>query len=393
MQRISDLEKKYVLEALDNEFSTSKNSIFCNHLEKRFCEKLHTRYAIGHVNGTATLHTAIIALWLEPGDEIIVPPLTMSSTSLAVLQSWCIPVFADVNIDTFTIDPTSIKERITSKTKAIITVSLYWLSPDYDNILEICKKHNLYLIEDNAQCFLWKYKGKLVWEFGDFASYSFQASKHMTCGEWGMLTTNDEEFANKARRFGSLGYAWVSAKQWKITRNDIQDPNYSRHVSLWFNYRLGEVACAVALGQVERLDELIENRKNVAKIFDQTILSQSLLKKQAEPEWYENSYWSYSLVLNTDNPDKDWYIFRDIFLKNGWDGYYAARKLSYMEPYFINEVQKLPWVWQKYEKWLCPNAEFLQKRLIQIKTNYRDLDEAKKQWEILNKTINEYINL
>jgi len=390
MKRFTDLEKKYVLEAIENEFSTSNNSIFNNRLEQKFRELFNIKYAIGHVNGTQTMHTALAALGVKSGEEVIVPPLTMSSTVLSVLQNNSIPVFADVDCNTFNIDPESIRKCITEKTKAIISVSLYGLSPDYDKLLEICEEYNLKLIEDNAECFLGKYKGKLVGQFGDFSSFSFQASKHITCGEGGMLTTDNEEFANNARRFSSLGYAGVSAKQGKITRNDIQDPNYSRHISLGFNYRMSEINAAVVLGQLERAEELVEHRIKVAKIFDQALEGNKLLTRQAEPEGYKNSYWTYSVTLNTGNPQVDWYAFRDLFQKNGGDGFYAAWKLSYNEPLFKNTIQKLPGVWQKYNEKLCPVSEYLQPRMIQLKTNYWELEEAEKQAKILIKTINQF---
>lgn len=212
MNRISDLEKKYVLEALDNQFQTSLNSVYTNRAEKLFAEIFESKFAISHVNGTATMHTALVALGVKPGDEVIVPPLTMSSTALAVLHNNSIPVFADVDKETFNIDPESIRQRITKKTKAIISVALYGLSPDYDPILEICKQYRLGLIEDNAECFLGKYKGRMVGAIGDFASFSFQASKHITTGEGGMLTVQNEDLANKARQFSSLlsSFQWVS---------------------------------------------------------------------------------------------------------------------------------------------------------------------------------------
>lgn len=392
MQRISELEKKYAMEALDNGFATSKNGIFNSRLEQKFAETFRAKYAIGFVNGTATLHTALVVLGVKPGDEVIVPPLTMSSTSFGALQNGAgsIPVFADVDRKTFIISPQAIRKVITKKTKAIITVSLYGLSPDYDEILKICKEHNLFLVEDNAQCFLGEYKGKLVGEFGHFSSYSFQASKHMTAGEGGMLTTNDETLANNARRFNSLGYAGVSAKKGKITKNDIQDPKYSRHVALGFNYRMSEVQAAVALGQLERLRELVDVRVKVARMFDDAIAGSDLLTRQAEPPGYKNSWWAYSTVLNTERPETDWYRFRELWQKNGGDGYYAAWKLSYQEPLFQNEVQKMKGVWQKYAPGLCPDAEYLQLRLMQFKTNYWDLSEAEKQADILRKTLREF---
>lgn len=390
MKRIGDLERKYVLEVLDNEFATSLNSVFGNRVEKAFAEKFKAKYAIGFANGTATMHAALVALGVKPGDEVIVPPLTMSSTSLAVLQNGSVPVFADVDRHTFNIDPASIEEKVTSKTKAIITVSLYGLSPDYDKILDICKRKNIYLIEDNAECFLGEYKGKLVGEFGHFSSYSFQASKHMTCGEGGMLITSDDNFADLARRFSSLGYAGVSGKQGKITRSDIQDPNYSRHVMLGFNYRMSELQAAVTLGQLERLDDLVGQRLKVAALFKDAIKGSDLVTLQAEPEGYKNSYWSFSMVLNTNNPGKDWYRFKENWVKNGGDGYYAAWKLTYQEPLFQKEIQNFPGIWQKFTPGLCPTAEFLQARMIQMKTNYWEIKEAEKQAEILRKTIKEF---
>jgi len=390
MNRFTELEKNYVLDVLSNEFNTSKNSIYNNKLESEFAQLFKANFAIGHVNGTATMHTALAALGVKPGDEVIVPPLTMSSTALAVLQNNSVPVFADVDPQTFNIDPNSIKKNITPKTKAIISVSLYGLSPDYDAINEICDEFGLFLIEDNAECFLGEYKGKYVGQFGSFSSFSFQASKHITCGEGGMLITNDVDLANKARRFSSLGYAGVSAKQGKITRNDIQDPNYSRHITMGFNYRMSELQAAVALGQIQRSNDLVQQRIRVARIFDAALEGTGLLQKQAEPEGYVNSYWSYSLVLKTDHPDVDWYKFRDLFQKNGGDGYYAAWKLSYLEPLFKEIVQNQKGIWQKYDNGLCPNAEYLQPRMIQIKTNYWDLEEAKIQAAILRRTVDEF---
>lgn len=391
MERISEIEKKYVLDALDNAFATSKNSIYNNKLEVAFAKQFNSKFAIGHCNGTATLHVALMACGVNAGDEVIVPALTMSSTSIPVVLMGAIPVFADSDIDTFEISAESIKKCITPKTKAIITVSLFGLAPDYDKIMEICKKHNLALIEDNAECFLGIYKGKLVGEFGDFSSFSFQASKHLATGEGGMLTTNNEELADKARRLNCLGYAGVSAKQGKITRNDIQDPNYSRHISFGYNYRMSELQAACALGQLERAEELVQQRIEVAKIFDEAIEGQTLLRRQAEPEGYKNSYWAYCLVLDTDKPEVDWYHFRDLFQKNGGDGYYAAWKLSYNEPAYQNILQPQEGVWQIFDERLCPNAEYLQKRLIQLKTNYWDLNEAKQQAQILKKTIIDYL--
>lgn len=390
INRMGDLEKKYVCDVIDRAFATSQNGLYNTKLEKAFAEKFHTKYAIGHTNGTSTLHTAVHACGVNPGDEVIVPSLTMASTAFGVLQNGAIPVFADVDKETFNIDVSKLESLVTPRTKAVISVSLYGLAPEYDELISFCKKHKLALIEDNAECFLGTYKGKLVGEFGDFASFSFQASKHLTAGEGGMLITNNLDLANAARAFNTLGYAGVSATQGKITRDTIQDPTYSRHISLGFNNRMSELQAAVALAQLERSEELVNQRKVVGKLFNEVIGNSDLLIPQFTPEYCENSYWAYSMVLNTDKPETEWYRFRELFKKNGGDGYYAAWKLNYEEPLFLNIVQNMEGVWQKYNKGLNPVAEYLQPRMIQLKTNYWDFAEAEKQAEVLEKTIKEF---
>jgi perosamine synthetase len=390
MKRISDLEKKYVIECLNNEFETSKGSFFTNRSEKLFSELYGIKYSISHCNGTVTLQNALNSLGISENDEVIVPPLTMSSTAISVLLNRSIPVFADVDKETFNIDPQSIEKLITKNTKAIMTVALYGLSPEYDKILDICKKHNLYLIEDNAQSFMSLYKNKLVGTFGDFASFSFQSSKHLTTGEGGMLITDNEELAFNARRFSSLGYAGLTTKSSKITKEDIQNPNYDRHVSLGYNFRMSEIQSAVLLAQLERQNDLVGQRIKTAELFNDVIKDCDFLKSQNVPFYCKNTWWSFSMILDTNKPEEDWFKFRRIFLKNGGDEYYAAWKLTYNEPLFKKDIQYLDNVWQKYDMDLCPVAEYLQPRMIQMKTNYWNIKEAEKQADILKKTIKEF---
>ena len=133
--------------------------------------------------------------------------------------------------------------------------------------MALAKKYSLKVIEDNAECFLGTFKGKLAGNWGDCASFSFQSSKHLTSGEGGIVITKDKKLASKIRQIQSLGYAGLDASKAKITKDDIQNPNYSRHISLGWNYRMPELCCAVAFAQVERIEELVERRIKVAKIF------------------------------------------------------------------------------------------------------------------------------
>ncbi len=392
--RIGDLEKKYVLEALESQFRSSKGAVFMQRLEKAFSSRFGVKYGVSCINGTATMHSALEAMGIGIGDEVIVPPLTMSATAFCVLETGATPIFADVDASTFQISAESIKQRITKDTKAIITVALYGMCPEMDDILKICSENNLKLIEDNAENFLGTYKGNLVGTFGDAASFSFQSSKHLTSGEGGIVLTNQEDLANRIRRVNSLGYAGVGASKAKISKLDIQSPDYDRHVSMGWNYRMPELCCAVALARVERIDELVQKRVNAALKFKEAVDNSEILVGQYTPDYCTNSYWTYVAKLDEGI---NWYEFRKKFLDLGGHGFYSAWKLSYQEPMFkdrnlLNREQNLTRNSEEnYQEGSCPIAENLQTRLVQFKTNYWNEGEADSQAEILIRTLN-YFN-
>ena len=390
MDRISNLERTYVNEVLDHSFASTKNYSFVTRLEKEFAEKFHTKYAVAMVNGTVTLHAALEAAGVGEGDEVIVPALTMSSTNMCVLFANAIPVFADIDPDTWTISVEDIRKKITPRTKAIIPVSLYGLSPDIDAIMEIANTHNITVIEDDAQCFLGYYKGRIVGSTAHMSSFSFQAGKHMTSGEGGMVTTNDPELAVMLRRFSGLGYGSIGLDKGRISKDDIQSPTYERHMMLGWNYRPSDLCGAVALAQLQRLDELVEARKKAAAHLLDAAAGYEWLIPQAIPEGYTNSYWT--MVLKLDNNKITWQDFRNKFKEFGGDGIYGAWMLGYLEPMYRaqnfmgREKMIARYGDYKYERGLCPVAEEIQPRLLQFKTNYWEEADAVKQAEILCKT-------
>jgi perosamine synthetase len=394
-RRIGANELTYVQEVLRTEFRSSSGSTFMRRLEETFAKRFNSTYAISFVNGTATMHAALEAIGVGPGDEVIVPPLTMSATTFAVLQANATPVFADVDPETFQIDSASIAARISPRTKAIITVALFGLSPDMDPIMELAKQHGLKVIEDNAECFLGEYKGRLVGTLGHCSSFSFQSSKHLTSGEGGIILTEDRELAENIRKVQSLGYAGVSATKARITKKDIQDPDYSRHVTMGWNYRMPELCCAVALAQTENIDALVQRRIDVANIFSEATREfHDWFVPQKTGSEYVNSYWTW--VCSNEHPSVRWHTLRDAFLENGGHGVYAAWKLTYLEPMF----EKLTLLGRErfisaeniaqYKPGLCPVAERLQKRLMCFKTNYWDISQAHLQAEILRKTLKQF---
>lgn len=389
--RLFGNEEKYVREVLAAEFRSSTGSVMTRRLEELFARVYGTEYAISFINGTATMHALLEAKGIGPGDEVIVPPLTMSATTFAVLQANATPVFADVDPDTFQIAAPSIAERITERTKAIITVALYGMTPDMDPIMDLARQHDLFVVEDNAECFLGKYRGRLVGTLGHAASFSFQSSKHLTSGEGGMVITDDGDLADRTRKVQSLGYAGVGARKGKITKDDIQDPRYERHVTMGWNYRMPELCAAVAAAQVENIEALVKIRIESAKRLDAAVRTCNWLIPQHTPADCINSYWTY--VVQVRHPDHSWNAIRDTFKAKGGHGVYGAWQLTYLEPMFrtMNLLGRESFISAenkaKYKRGLCPVAEDLQPRLMQFKTNYWDLREADHQAEILADTI------
>jgi perosamine synthetase len=389
LARVSAREREYVHQVLASDFGSSTGSLMTFRLERAFAELVDAEFAVAFVNGTATLHAALVAMGVGPGDEVIVPPLTMASTTLAVLQAGAVPVFADVDRDTLVIDPASVAERLTPWTKAVMPVALYGMPPDLDALTRLAREHELGIIEDDAQAFLAKINGRPIGAIGDLGSFSFQSSKHLTSGEGGIITTNDGHLATAVRRFNSLGYAAVAAAKGAISRDAIQDPGYSRHVSFGFNYRMPELCAAVALAQVERADELVTRRVEVAQLFLEQIRGYDWLSAQGSRSGATNTYWS--VVLRIDHPRVTWHDFRKTFLQQGGDPFYGAWKLTYLEPLFEHGCPVRHPVYegayQQYAPGLCPVAEEIHHRLIQLKTNYWRWEEAERQAEALARTV------
>lgn len=392
INRIGEKERAYIEEVLSHSFRSSKGAVFMTRLEASFSAKFGSRFAISFVNGTATMHAALEAAGIGAGDEVIVPPLTMSSTSLAVLHANATPVFADVDPNTWVIDPDSIAANITPKTKAIITVALYGLSPQMKPIMKLAHQHGLLVIEDNAEAFLSYCDGRMAGTIGDCGSFSFQSSKHMTAGEGGIVITDDEAFAVKIRKAAGLGYTTLGSRKAKITKEEIQNPGFERHDFPGWNYRMSELCCAVALAQLERLDELVQVRVESAKLLEEAIAASGsdLLSPQHVPANCVCSYWT--LVCKLDTARVRWEDFRAQFLKFGGHHFYAAWQLTYLEPLFRDALfgARQQFITRKYHRGLCPVAEQLQPQLVQFKTNFWNRSDAEHQADVLLKTLQSF---
>ena len=205
--RFGEEELVYVKEVLDSGLGASTYGTMNKRLEEAFAARFGVRYAITHNSGTSTLHSCLAAAGVGPGDEVISPALTVISDAAVTLHQNAVPVFADIDPDTFNMDPQDVERRITPRTKAIMPVHLYGLPCDMDPIMALAEKHHLTVIEDAAQCFLGEYKGRLAGTIGHMASFSFENTKHMSTGDGGIVITNDERLAEAVRKFSCLGYS------------------------------------------------------------------------------------------------------------------------------------------------------------------------------------------
>ena len=392
IQRVSEREQAYVREALENGFRFSKKTVFRMRLEEAFASRFGVPFAISMSNGTAAIHATLEAAGIGAGDEVIVPALTMSSPSLAVLQANATPVFADVDRHTWVTDAESIQAVMSPRTRAIITVALYGLPPQMHPIMELARKHNLLVIEDNAQAMRSFCDGALAGTFGHCGIFSFQSSKHLTAGEGGMVITNDEAYATKIRKAAGLGFTTLDARKARMTKDELQHPTFERHDFPGWNYQMPELCCAVALAQLERMDELVAARKESARLFLEAIRASgsNLLTPQHVPANCVSSYWTLACELDTTRVP--WEDFRSRFLGRGGDRFYAAWQLAYLEPLFQNALfgARSQFVERRYTRGLCPVSEAVQPRLVQFKTNYWRGSDAQEQAEILQKTLQSF---
>ncbi len=391
-------ELKYLKKVLSSENWSATSGNWNQALERAFAKKFGRKYGIALNSGTSTLHAALEAAGVGSGDEVISPAITVIMDTTATIHANAVPVYCDVDPDTFNMDPKDLEKRITKKTKAIIPVALYGLPCDMDPIMKIAKKHNLIVIEDNAQCYLSTYKGRMAGTIGQMASYSFENTKHISCGEGGIVITDDEKYAEMVRKVGGHGFKNLKADEGRIRLNAdlFQNPHYKRHDVIGWNYRLAEFLAAIAFAQLERLDKLVSMRVKTAKLFIDVMTSEcNYLIPQQTPKGYTNSY--YTLGVKYFGDEKigvKWEDFRKAYINAGGDGFYGAWSVPYLEPVMVERkfVKRYPEIYKNvyYPQGLCPVAESIQPRLMQFKTNYRSMTLAKQKAEILRKVIRKF---
>ena len=391
-------EAQYLRRVLDSENWSATSGSWTSALEQAFATRMGTSYAVAMNSGTSTLHAALEAVGVGPGDEVISPALTVIMDTTATLHANAIPVFADVLEDTFNVDPEDVERKITPRTKAIVAVALYGLPADLGPLREIADRYGIALIEDNAQCVLAEYRGRLVGGWGDVASWSFENTKHLSAGEGGMVTTESQKLAVAMRKLGGHGFKNLTAQEGRVRLNQdvFQDPDYKRHDVLGWNYRMPEFTAAVALAQLERAEDLVAMRQTSAMYLLEALDGCPFLTPQALPDDRTNSFYTLGVrFLSSEAHGWTWQGFRRAYIDRGGDGIYGAWAVPYLEPVISEGAfrHRNPAIYADvdYEPGMCPVAERVQPTIMQLKTNYRDGELAKEKAKLLKDTIDDVL--
>jgi dTDP-4-amino-4,6-dideoxygalactose transaminase len=251
--------------------------------EEKWADKVDVDHAVAVSNCTVALQLSLKALGLEPGDEVIVPSLTFGSTATAVVHQACVPVFADIDSDLYTLDHTDIERCISNRTEAILPVHLYGHPAEMDEITEIAAEHDLAVIEDAAQAHGASYKSQPVGSIGDIGCFSFYATKNITTGEGGIITTDNDAIAEVLRMLRNHGMA-----------------NRDKHVTLGYNYRMSELHAALGVPQVDRLDQFNDRRTEISERYQAELADVEWLNALPVREYVEHAYFWAPFAVNVD---------------------------------------------------------------------------------------------
>ncbi|MBU0898244.1 MAG: DegT/DnrJ/EryC1/StrS family aminotransferase [Nanoarchaeota archaeon] len=318
--------------------------------EEAFKEYVGADYAISCNSCTMALFLSLYSLGIKPGDEVILPTTTFASAANVIVHLGAKPVFADVTRDTYNIDPDKIEEKITDKTKAIMPMHHSGHSADMDRILEIAQKHNLSVIEDAAHGVGSEYKGKKIGSISDATCFSFYATKTMTTGEGGMITTNNEELANKLRTLRLHG---ISSDAWK--RYSDKGSWYYEVMDAGFKANMTDMQAALGLHQLKKLDGFIETRQKNAELYTKLLSDVPGIKTPTVKDDIKHSWYIYTILIDGLKINRD-EVIKALRAENiGTSVHFIP---LHLQPFFQKTYG--------YQKGDFPNAEYVYDRMISL---------------------------
>ena len=350
-QWIDESDIAAVTETLQSDFITCGPKV--EEFEQTLASYTGARFAVAVSNGTAALHCACIAAGIGPGDEVITTPITFAASVNCALYCGARPVFADINPETYNIDPESIRSRITKKTKAIVAVDFTGQAVEIDEIRQICDEFNLVFIEDAAHSIATKYNGKRVGSLADMTCFSFHPVKTITGGEGGAITTNDETLYKKL----VLAHTHGITHDVKMMKDIAPEgPWYYEEISLGFNYRLTDFQCALLISQMKKLDFFAERRKQIVKKYDEAFRELKGIFVQKEIPQSDTCRHLYIIRLDFDSLSCTRREFFDAMSAEN-----VQCQVHYIPVYWFPYYQDLG-----YQKGSCPRAEEVYKGIMSI---------------------------
>ena len=255
--------------------------------EKKFSKKVNRKYSVAVSNGTAALEIAVKALGIKKGDEVIIPNFTIISNAISVIKQNAKPVLIDCDINTWNINADDIEKKITKKTKALMVTHIYSFSNDMDKIVKICKKNNIYLIEDSAEVIGLRYKKKPCGSFGDISTFSFYANKQITTGEGGMISTNNPTLRDKCKSLRNLCFG---------------KKNRFNHDDIGWNYRMTNIQATLGINQLKRINKIVKTRHNVGLQFYQRLKNnKNIYIPEPKKNYAKNIYWVIAILIIKKN--------------------------------------------------------------------------------------------
>lgn len=373
-QYIDEEDIRAVNEVLRSPYLTTGPKV--EEFENKLCELTGAKYAVVISNGTAALHAACYAAGITAGDEVITTPITFAASANCVLYCGGKPVFADIDPDTWNIDPKEIEKKITNKTKAVIAVDFTGQAVQLDEIKGICKKHNLILIEDAAHSLGTKYKGVPIGGIADLTTFSFHPVKTITCGEGGAILTNNEEFYKKMQLFRSHA---ITRDPFLLTQNPFE--GYNEQIGLGYNYRMTDFQAALGISQLKKLEVFSKRRAEIVRQYNKDLSEIPQLIIQKEIPESDTVRHLYIIRIKSDS------------LKVGRDEIYKALnaeniglQVHYIPVYYHPYYQALG-----YKRGICPVAEVLYEEILTIPLYYSLTDEdVRSVIEAVRKVINHY---
>jgi len=264
----------------------SSDGPFVAEFERTFSDYIGTSHGIAVCNGTAALETALFAAGVKKGDEVIMPAFTIISCALAALRLGAVPVLVDAEPDTWNMDVSQVKDRITPRTRAIMPVHIYGHPVDMDPLMAVAGKSGLVVVEDAAEVHGAEYKGRKCGSIGHISAWSFYANKIVTTGEGGMVLTSDDEMARRAASYRNLCF---------------RPEKRFYHTELGYNFRMTNLQAAVGVAQMDRIDEFIRIKRHLGEYYRERLSKITGIKCQVEKPWAKMVYWMYCIELSGES--------------------------------------------------------------------------------------------